>query len=87
MVLSDDDICFRFVLLIFYFNRCAERFLDRRSACLLSNYLAGGEFWVLPDDFVVQLPASGESQLSDFEVSIREKKSYSRESSGLNICK
>ncbi|CDH55319.1 glycosyltransferase family 49 protein [Lichtheimia corymbifera JMRC:FSU:9682] len=46
---------------------CAERFLDRRSACLLSNYLAGGEFWVLPDDFVVQLPASEESQLSDFE--------------------
>lgn len=57
-----------------YFNRCAERFLDRRSACLLSNYLAGGEFWVLPDDFVVQLPASEESQLSDFEVSIYGKR-------------
>lgn len=46
---------------------CAERFLDRRSACLLSNYLAGGEFWVLPDDFVVQLPGSEDNQLSDFE--------------------
>ncbi|ORZ19932.1 hypothetical protein BCR42DRAFT_460004 [Absidia repens] len=46
---------------------CAERFLDSRSACLFSSYLAGGEFWVLPDDYMVELPETEKSTLSDFD--------------------
>ncbi|KAI8341382.1 hypothetical protein BC941DRAFT_346977 [Chlamydoabsidia padenii] len=46
---------------------CAERFLDSRSACLFSSYLAGGEFWVLPDDYMVELPETEKSTLSAFD--------------------
>ncbi|KAI8063588.1 hypothetical protein BC940DRAFT_327304 [Gongronella butleri] len=46
---------------------CAERFLDSRSACLFSTYLAGSEFWVLPDDFAIDLPPLDASNLSDFD--------------------
>ncbi|KAI8140950.1 hypothetical protein BJV82DRAFT_183360 [Fennellomyces sp. T-0311] len=56
---------------------CAERFLDRRSACLFSNYLAGGEFWVLPDDFVVQLPDNKEFVISDFDL-VLENRLYAK---------
>lgn len=43
--------------------------MDRRSACFLSSYLAGGEFWVLPDDFMVRLPESKEYIMPDLDVS------------------
>ncbi|KAF7732120.1 hypothetical protein EC973_006375 [Apophysomyces ossiformis] len=46
---------------------CSEKFLDSRCACLFSSYLAGAELWVLPDDFVVQLPESKEYAISDFD--------------------
>ncbi|CAO3587893.1 unnamed protein product [Absidia cylindrospora] len=46
---------------------CAERFLDSRAACLFSSYLAGGEFWVLPDDYLVELPEIEKSALSAFD--------------------
>ncbi|KAI9323444.1 hypothetical protein BX666DRAFT_2016705 [Dichotomocladium elegans] len=46
---------------------CTERFLDRRSACFLSSYLAGGEFWVLPDDFVIRLPENKEYIMPDID--------------------
>ncbi|KAI7881874.1 hypothetical protein K492DRAFT_128383 [Lichtheimia hyalospora FSU 10163] len=46
---------------------CTERFLDRRSACFLSSYLAGGEFWVLPDDFMIRLPESKEYIMPDLD--------------------
>ncbi|KAL0095325.1 velvet factor-domain-containing protein [Phycomyces blakesleeanus] len=46
---------------------CAERFLDSRSACRFSSYLTGAKFWVLPDDFVVQLPENKDSVLTDFD--------------------
>ncbi|KAI8093470.1 uncharacterized protein BX664DRAFT_364963 [Halteromyces radiatus] len=46
---------------------CAERFLDSRPACLFSTYLSGGDFWVLPDDYVVELPETEKNNLSDFD--------------------
>ncbi|KAI9015253.1 hypothetical protein CLU79DRAFT_765840 [Phycomyces nitens] len=46
---------------------CAERFLDSRSACRFSSYLTGALFWVLPDDFVVQLPENKDGVLTDFD--------------------
>jgi hypothetical protein len=49
-------------------TRCPERFADNRAACLFASYLAGAEFWVLPDDFMVQLEPSRGSDLSSFEV-------------------
>ncbi|ORX45490.1 hypothetical protein DM01DRAFT_1364592 [Hesseltinella vesiculosa] len=48
---------------------CPERFLDSRSACLFASYLGGNEFWVLPDDYAVELPAMEKSILSDFDAS------------------
>lgn len=35
---------------------------------MFSSYLAGGEFWVLPDDFIVQMPENKEYVISDFDV-------------------
>ncbi|KAI8370358.1 velvet factor-domain-containing protein [Radiomyces spectabilis] len=52
---------------------CAERFLDSRSACLFSNYLAGSELWVLPDDFAVQMPDHQAAAISDFDVVIENR--------------
>ncbi|KAG0169626.1 hypothetical protein DFQ28_003825 [Apophysomyces sp. BC1034] len=46
---------------------CSEKFLDSRSACRFTSYLSGAELWVLPDDFVVQLPESKEYAISDFD--------------------
>ncbi|OZJ06768.1 hypothetical protein BZG36_00297 [Bifiguratus adelaidae] len=34
---------------------CPERFMDNKASCLFGSYLMGGEFWVLPDDFVIKL--------------------------------
>ncbi|KAI9305579.1 hypothetical protein BJ944DRAFT_255812 [Cunninghamella echinulata] len=52
---------------------CSERFLDSRSACLLETYLSGGEFWVLPDDYIVVLPETEKSSLSDFDTVIENR--------------
>lgn len=52
---------------------CPERFADNRAACLFANYLAGAEFWVLPDDFMVQLQPSRASDLSSFETIIQNR--------------
>ncbi|KAI8880863.1 glycosyltransferase family 49 protein [Backusella circina FSU 941] len=46
---------------------CSERFLDSRAACIFSSYLMGNEIWVLPDDYVVQLPNEEEHDVSDFD--------------------
>jgi hypothetical protein len=35
--------------------------------------LAGGEFWVLPDDYMVELPEIEKSSLSAFDVSEKKK--------------
>lgn len=49
---------------------CSERFVDKRSACLLSSYLAGNDFLVLPTDFAVYKPnAAANAVISDLDVS------------------
>lgn len=49
---------------------CSERFLDSRAACIFTSYLQGNEIWVLPDDFMVQLPhPQQQKEVSDFDVS------------------
>jgi hypothetical protein len=48
---------------------CSERFLDSRAACIFSSYLTGNEIWVLPDDYVIQLPNEDQHDVSDFDVS------------------
>lgn len=50
--------------------RCSERFIDKRSACLLSSYLAGNDFYVLPNDFAIQKPSSKNVAVSDLDVSL-----------------
>jgi hypothetical protein len=47
---------------------CSERFLDSRAACIFTSYLEGNEIWVLPDDFMIQLPHEQHKQVSDFDV-------------------
>ncbi|CAO3644920.1 unnamed protein product [Cunninghamella blakesleeana] len=56
---------------------CSERFLDSRSACLLETYLTGGEFWVLPDDYIVALPETEKATLTDFD-SVIENRLYAK---------
>ncbi|KAI7895586.1 uncharacterized protein EV154DRAFT_413122 [Mucor mucedo] len=46
---------------------CSERFLDSRAACIFSSYLQGNEIWVLPYDYMVQLPRPAEQEVSDFD--------------------
>lgn len=48
---------------------CSERFVDKRSACLLSSYLAGNDFYVLPSDFVIYKPTTANAAISDLDVS------------------
>jgi hypothetical protein len=49
---------------------CSERFLDSRAACIFSSYLQGNEIWVLPYDYMVQMPNTlDEPEVSDFDVS------------------
>lgn len=50
---------------------CSERFLDSRAACIFASYLEGNEIWVLPDDFMVQIPNTQlEKEFTDFDVSV-----------------
>jgi hypothetical protein len=51
---------------------CSERFVDKRSACLLSSYLAGNDFLVLANDFAILKPSSDNavSTISDLDVSM-----------------
>ncbi|RCI00633.1 hypothetical protein CU098_001212, partial [Rhizopus stolonifer] len=46
---------------------CSERFLDSRAACIFSSYLQGNEIYILPDDFVVQMPNQNHEEVSDFD--------------------
>lgn len=48
---------------------CSERFVDKRSACLLSSYLAGNQFLVLPNDFAIIKPNTNTPVISDLDVS------------------
>ncbi|OBZ88377.1 Glycosyltransferase-like protein LARGE2 [Choanephora cucurbitarum] len=56
---------------------CSERFMDKRSACLLSSYLAGNDFYVLPNDFAVQKPNNQGTAVSDLD-SVIEKRLYAK---------
>ncbi|CAO3624060.1 unnamed protein product [Mucor hiemalis] len=49
---------------------CSERFVNKRSACLLSNYLAGNNFLVLPNDYAITKPNAIVPVISDLDVSI-----------------
>lgn len=49
---------------------CPERFMENKAACLYGTYLNGGEFWVLPDDFMIKIYELKEPELSKFEVGI-----------------
>lgn len=57
---------------------CSERFLDSRAACIFSSYLQGNEIYILPDDFVVQMPNENHKQVSDFDVSSNRSKKKGR---------
>ncbi|KAG1454780.1 hypothetical protein G6F55_007424 [Rhizopus delemar] len=46
---------------------CSERFLDSRAACIFSSYLQGNEIYVMPDDYVVQMPDNHAPEVSDFD--------------------
>ncbi|OAD02385.1 glycosyltransferase family 49 protein [Mucor lusitanicus CBS 277.49] len=56
---------------------CSERFVDKKSACLLSSYLAGNDFLVLPHDFAIQKPSNKKTAISDLD-SVIEKRLYSK---------
>ncbi|CEG64376.1 hypothetical protein RMATCC62417_01357 [Rhizopus microsporus] len=56
---------------------CSERFVDKRSACLLSSYLAGNDFLVLPNDFAIYKPSARKHLVSDLDRVI-EKRLYSK---------
>ncbi|CAO0792900.1 unnamed protein product [Mucor circinelloides] len=56
---------------------CSERFVDKKSACLLSSYLAGNDFLVLPNDFAIQKPSNKNTAISDLD-SVIEKRLYSK---------
>ncbi|KAI9472314.1 MAG: velvet factor-domain-containing protein [Benjaminiella poitrasii] len=57
---------------------CSERFVDKKSACLLPSYLAGNNFLVLPNDFAVQKPRHEQkTAISDLDIVI-EKRLYSK---------
>ncbi|GAA5810744.1 hypothetical protein MFLAVUS_004170 [Mucor flavus] len=46
---------------------CSERFLDSRAACIFASYLQGNEIWVLPSDYMVQMPKPMGPEVSDFD--------------------
>lgn len=48
---------------------CSERFVNKRSACLLSSYLAGNNFLVLPNDYAIAKPNAIMPAISDLDVS------------------
>lgn len=48
---------------------CSERFVDKRSACILSSYLAGNDFLVLPNDFAIYKSSTKQVAISDLDVS------------------
>ncbi|KAI8968205.1 velvet factor-domain-containing protein [Mycotypha africana] len=56
---------------------CSERFIDNRAACLLQNYLAGYQFFVLPDDYVIQKPHQEQNGPSELDTVI-EKRLYAK---------
>lgn len=49
---------------------CSERFLDSRAACLFSSYLQGNEIWVLPTDYMIQMPKLADPEVTDFDVKL-----------------
>jgi hypothetical protein len=51
------------------YHRCSERFVNKKSACLLSSYLAGNNFMVLPNDFAIEKPNNQKTAISDLDVS------------------
>ncbi|GAA5797415.1 hypothetical protein HPULCUR_002799 [Helicostylum pulchrum] len=56
---------------------CSERFVDKRSACLLSSYLAGNDFLVLPTDFAIYKPNTAHAAISDLD-NVIEKRLYAK---------
>ncbi|KAG1279658.1 hypothetical protein G6F66_011799 [Rhizopus arrhizus] len=56
---------------------CSERFVDKKAACLLSSYLAGNEFLVLPNDFAIYKPPARKHFVSELD-KVVEKRLYSK---------
>ncbi|RCH80696.1 hypothetical protein CU098_005140 [Rhizopus stolonifer] len=56
---------------------CSERFVDKKAACLLSSYLAGNEFLVLPNDFAIYKPSARKHAVSELD-RVVEKRLYSK---------
>jgi len=50
---------------------CPERFTDNLASCFLGTHLAGGMFWVLPDDYVILSPNTKEHQLNNAEIEMQ----------------
>ncbi|KAI8581335.1 hypothetical protein K450DRAFT_23784 [Umbelopsis ramanniana AG] len=51
---------------------CPERFTDNLASCFLGTHLAGGTFWVLADDYVIQAPNAKANTLNKAEVKMQQ---------------
>jgi hypothetical protein len=49
---------------------CSERFVDRRSACLLESYFGGNDFIVLDHDFAIHKESNAKQRVSDLDVGV-----------------
>jgi hypothetical protein len=49
---------------------CSERFVDRRSACLLESYFSGNDFIVLDHDFAIYKESNAKQRVSDLDVGV-----------------
>ncbi|KAG0223069.1 hypothetical protein BGW42_006110 [Actinomortierella wolfii] len=49
---------------------CPERFGNNQAACLFELYLSGADFWVLPDDFTINVGTRQEVEVSEREKTI-----------------
>ncbi|KAI8990139.1 velvet factor-domain-containing protein [Pilobolus umbonatus] len=56
---------------------CSERFIDRKNACLLSNYLAGNDFLVLPNDYAIYTAPTKALSVSELD-SVIEQRLYAK---------
>ncbi|KAI9283135.1 hypothetical protein BY458DRAFT_583018 [Sporodiniella umbellata] len=56
---------------------CSERFVDKKAACLLSSYLGGNDFLVLPNDFAIRKPSVRPQTVSELD-RVVEKRLYAK---------
>ncbi|KAI7901618.1 velvet factor-domain-containing protein [Cokeromyces recurvatus] len=57
---------------------CSERFVYKKSACLLPSYFAGNNFFVLPNDFAIQKPEHEQMTAISYLDKVIEKRLYAK---------